>query len=195
MNPITHALLGWTISHPLLKSKRDIALVTLGSVIPDIDGAGIIADFFSQSWPQPLSLYSDYHHTLGHNLFAAFLFSICAGSLAREKLKTFASFFLVFHLHLICDVAGSKGPDGEQWPIFYFFPINRDWKITWSGQWEVNAWQNMLVTVISLLVALNQARKNGFSPIWFFSRRADAAFVETLRARFPLKESGANKSC
>ena len=38
---------------------------------------------------------------------------------------------LAFHLHLLEDIAGSKGPDGF-WSIPYFLPISH-WTYTWIG--------------------------------------------------------------
>jgi hypothetical protein len=38
-------------------------------------------------------------------------------------------------------------------------------------------------------VALVLARRRGFSPLELFSAKADAAFVRTLRTRFPLKDA------
>ena len=57
---------------------------------------------------------------------------------------------LTFHLHLLCDVAGSKGPDGSQWPIPYLEPFSDAIQWAWSGQWELNAWPNVTLTLLLL---------------------------------------------
>ena len=92
--------------------------------------------------------------------------------------------FLAFHLHLLGDLVGSKGPDGYQWPIPYFFPFTGDWILTWEGQWELNAWPNILITVGVLGITLYLSWKRGHSPLEMISLKADAAFVAGLRERF-----------
>ena len=51
---------------------------------------------------------------------------------------------LSFHLHLLGDIIGAKGPEGYQWPIPYFQPFSNSLQITWEGQWAINAWPNSL---------------------------------------------------
>jgi hypothetical protein len=58
--------------------------------------------------------------------------------------------FLVVHVHILFDVIGSKSADGYQWPIYYFYPLNSEYGITWSGQWELNAWQNIMLMLFLL---------------------------------------------
>ncbi|HZV01819.1 MAG TPA: hypothetical protein VFF73_34220, partial [Planctomycetota bacterium] len=52
------------------------------------------------------------------------------------------------------------------------------------GQWELNAWPNMVITAVLLLLALVLAWRRGFSPLEMLSSRADGLLVETLRKRF-----------
>jgi hypothetical protein len=56
--------------------------------------------------------------------------------------------------------------------------------ITWSGQWVLNAWPNILLTVALLALVLTRAVRRGYSPLGLVSRRADTVLVSTLRARF-----------
>ena len=42
------------------------------------------------------------------------------------------------------DIIGSRSPDGYQWPIYYLYPLNEKYNVTWAGQWELNSWQNYL---------------------------------------------------
>jgi hypothetical protein len=46
----------------------------------------------------------------------------------HPSLGAFAVLSLVtFHLHLLCDLAGFRGPSPEDlWPIFYFGPFDKD---------------------------------------------------------------------
>ena len=89
-----------------------------------------------------------------------------------------------FHLHLLCDLVGARGPEGEQWPIPYLLPFSRAWDLTWSGQWALNAWPNFVLTLAALAATLFWAWKRGYSPLEIFSTRADRALVAALRRRF-----------
>lgn len=112
--------------------------------------------------------------------------------LAKHRWKTAALVCMSFHLHLICDLIGARGPDNHQWPIPYLLPFSNAWQWTWSGQWMLNAWQNIVITVMAMFIAIYLAWKRGFSPLEIFSAKADAIFVAALRRRFP--NSGAVKS-
>lgn len=188
MNPITHALIGWTVSQRVCTNRRDMAIVTIASIIPDLDGLGVLPDFITSGSGNPTTFYSDYHHILGHNITAAVVFSIFAALCAKEKFRVGICSLILYHLHLLCDILGSKGPDGYQWPIDYFYPFYRGLDLTWSGQWQVDAMQNIGITIVFIFLAFKQARDLGFSPLIFLSEKADLAFVETIRARFPLKK-------
>ena len=185
MSPITHFFMGWTVANsaPSL-TKRDRALVTWASVIPDLDGLGIVAEVATRHANHPLNWWSQYHHVLGHNIGFALL--VCAGAvaLASQKLKTTLLVFISFHLHLFSDLGGARGPDGEQWPIPYLLPFSNRLQLTWPGQWALNAWPNMVITAALLLLAIVLACKRGFSPLEMFSTKADGAFVKAVRSRF-----------
>ena len=182
--------MGWAVANTVPSfTKRERALVTLASVVPDIDGLGIIAEKLTQNSSRPLNWWSDYHHILGHNIGFALLVSVVAAAFGRQKLKVLLLAFLSFHLHLIGDLVGARGPDGEQWPIPYLLPFSKHMQLTWTGQWALNAWPNMVVTAALIATTVVLARVRGFSPLEMFSGKADAAFVRALRNRFPLRTS------
>jgi membrane-bound metal-dependent hydrolase YbcI (DUF457 family) len=188
MSPITHFLMGWAVANsaPSL-SKRERALVTWASVVPDIDGLGIIADRLTRNSSHPLNWWGDYHHTLGHNFVFAIVVPAIAAIFAKQRVKTALLVLLSFHLHLLADLIGARGPDGDQWPIPYLLPFSKQMQLAWSGQWALNAWPNMVITAGLIGVMLILARQRGFSPLEMFSSRADALFVRALQTRFPLK--------
>jgi inner membrane protein len=188
MSPITHFFMGWAVANsvPLL-NRRERALVTLASVVPDLDGLGIVAERLTQDSAHPLNWWSEYHHVLGHNLGFALVVTVVAAIFDRQKWKTSVLAFLSFHLHLLADLVGARGPDGDQWPIPYLFPFSNKWQLTWSGQWALNAWPNFVITGALIALSILLARRRGFSPLEMFSRKADAIFVGTLRTRFPLR--------
>jgi len=188
MSPITHFFMGWAVANsaPSL-NKRERALVTWASVVPDIDGLGIIADRLTRNSNHPLNWWGDYHHTLGHNFGFAIVVAAIAAIFAKQRAKTTLLVLLSFHLHLLADLVGARGPDGDQWPIPYLLPFSKRMQLAWSGQWALNAWPNMVITADLIGMMLILARLRGFSPLEVVSSRADALFVRALRTRFPSK--------
>ena len=185
MSPITHFFLGWTVANstPSL-TKRERAMVTWAGVVPDVDGFGIFAERLTQNSAHPLNWWSDYHHVLGHNIGFALTVTVVAGIFARQKIKTAFLVFISFHLHLVADLLGARGPDGDQWPIPYLLPFSNAWQLSWSGQWALNAWPNFVITGTLIALTLVLARRRGYSPLESFSRKADSILVATLRSRF-----------
>ena len=184
LNPITHFLVSWTVANAAPLEKRDRAIVSLAGVAPDVDGLGIVPELLTRGTSHPLPWFSEYHHVIAHNVAGAAVATGLAFALARKRPLTAALACVTFHLHLFCDVLGAKGPDGSQWPIPYLLPFSNAWQWTWSGQWELNAWPNMVITAVLLLLALVLAWRRGFSPLEMLSSRADGVLVETLRKRF-----------
>jgi inner membrane protein len=187
MSPITHFFVGWVVANSVPSlNQRERAMVTWASVVPDVDGLGIIAEKLTQNSSHPLNWWSEYHHVLGHNLGFALAVTIVAVVLAKRKVATAALVFVSFHLHLVGDLVGARGPDGDQWPIPYLLPFSNHWQLTWSGQWALNAWPNFLITGVLIAGTLLLARRRGFSPLEMFSRRIDGLVVASLRNRFPI---------
>ena len=185
MSPITHFLIGWTVANAVPSlNKRERAMVTWASVVPDLDGLGIFAERLTQNARHPLTWWSDYHHVLGHNVGFAVLAAALAAVFAKHKIETAVLVLVSFHLHLLGDLAGGRGPDGEQWPIPYLLPFSRQMQLTWAGQWALNAWPNLVITALLIGIAVVLARRRGFSPLEMFSAKADAAAVGALRSRF-----------
>jgi len=187
MSPITHCLMGWIVANSVPSlTKRERAMVTWAGVVPDLDGLGIIAERLTQNSAHPLNWWTYYHHVLGHNIGFAFATTVVAVIFASWKFKTALLVFCSFHLHLIADLAGAGGPDGDQWPIPYLLPFSNQWQLTWSGQWALNAWPNFVITATLIVAAIVLARRRGFSLLEMFSRKGDLIFIETLRSRFPI---------
>ncbi len=184
MNPASHFLISWTVANTVDIPRRDRVLVTLSGVMPDVDGIGIVAELLTEKTTTPLIWYSNYHHILGHNLVVGLIFAATVFLLSIRRWVSALLAFLVFHLHLLGDLVGSRGPDGYQWPIPYFFPFSTDWVFTWGGQWELNAWPNILLTLGVLGITLYLSWKRGHSPLEMISRKIDAAFVGRLRKRY-----------
>ena len=185
MSPVSHFLIGWVAANSATLNRRERAVVTIAGIIPDLDGFGLVAEIATRNSARPLMWWSEYHHVLGHNIGFCLLVTGVGLALATKRWLTAGLVCLSFHLHLLCDLVGARGPDGDQWPIPYLSPFSGAWQWTWSGQWALNAWPNLLITAIALAMTLYLAWKRGFSPLELVSTRADRVFVETLRHRFP----------
>ena len=134
---------------------------------------------------------------LFHGAFGALVVAGLFAMLGRDKGRVFLWSLIVFHLHILCDLVGSRGPAPEDlWPIHYFGPFSREPVWLWTGQWALDAWPNRVVGVAVLAVALWLPLRLGHSVVGVFSRRADERFVAILRkwrealiARFVTKEA------
>jgi membrane-bound metal-dependent hydrolase YbcI (DUF457 family) len=186
MSPITHFLTGWVIANGARLDRKERAIVTLACVAPDIDGLGIIPELLTRNSSHPLFWFTLYHHSL-HNLAFALIVGIVAFALATQKWRTAWLALLSFHVHLFEDVLGSRGPDGYQWPIPYLEPFSSKLQLAWLGEWGLNAWPNVAITVALLMVTFWLAWRQGFSPLEMLSKKADAKLVSALRNRFPVR--------
>ncbi len=186
MSPVTHFLTGWVLANCARLDRKERALVTLACVAPDVDGLGIVPELLTRNSLHPLNWFTLYHHRL-HNLTFSLIVAALAAFLAHQKWKTGWLVLLSFHVHLFEDMLGSRGPDGYQWPIPYLSPFSSVVQLSWGGQWALNAWPNVVITIALLLFTLWLVWRRGFSPLEMISTRADKAFVAALRNRFPGK--------
>jgi inner membrane protein len=184
VHPMTHLLVGWTLAQAVPLTRRDRALVTLAGAIPDVDGLGLVAEILTRHSPHPLPWWSAYHHVLAHNVGAALVVAGVVACVAHRRWMCTALAVVSFHLHLLGDLIGARGPDGYQWPIPYLLPFSDGWHWTWAGQWALNAWPNLLLTGLLLGLTGSLAWKRGYSPLELLSATADRRVVEALRARF-----------
>jgi inner membrane protein len=188
MNPITHTLASWTVANVSKNlEKRDMLLITAAGISPDIDGFGVAVEYLTRDTSYPLLWWTDYHHSL-HTIFFCIIVCVATALFARKKLLTTALAAFAFHVHIFCDLIGARGSDGYQWPIPYLRPFSEAWQLAWEGQWQLNAWPNIAITIVLLLITFRLAWLRGYSPIGLVSGKADIAFVETIRKRFPKKK-------
>jgi membrane-bound metal-dependent hydrolase YbcI (DUF457 family) len=152
-------------------------------LIPDVDGFGIVAEAVTRNGGDPLLWWSDYHHVLGHNLLFGLFVTLVAFLITARNRAVAALVFVSFHLHLLGDFVGARGPGDDRWVVPYFFPFSPR-EFSWSGQWELNAWPNFVITGLLIITTFYLAWKRGYSPLEMVSVKADAAFVRTLRQRF-----------
>jgi hypothetical protein len=183
MSPVTHGLISWLVANVPGVERGGRRLIVLAGLAPDLDGLGIIVQLATAGSEHPLEWFSEYHHRLTHNALAAV---VCAGSCAwwGRSWMIGALSLAAFHLHLLCDLIGGRGPDGYQWPIPYFQPFASGWEWTWSGQWALNAPPNVVITAGALLACAFLACQRGFSPVELVWPPADPTCVATLRRWF-----------
>lgn len=182
MSPVTHFFTGWVFANCARLDRRDRAIVTFACVVPDVDGLGIIPEMLTRNSSHPLFWFSEYHHSL-HTLVFAVVVSLVGLVLARSKWKTAGLAFLSFHIHLLEDLLGSRGPDGYQWPIPYLRPFSSRLSLVWHGQWFLNGWQNYAITLVLLGITFWIAVRQGISPVEIVSPSADRRVVDVIRAR------------
>jgi len=188
MSPLTHFLGSWLVASVAADNPRDRTLITLAGVLPDADGLGIVVDVVHNltSGKEPTYYYyQQYHHLLLHGWPGAILISLILTGFARKKPRVLIWCLVTYHLHLLCDLVGSRGPDvGDLWPICYSEPLFRHPIWFWKGQWRLDGWQNMTITLALLGISIWVAVKRGFSFVEVFSGRADKVFVQVLRKWF-----------
>jgi inner membrane protein len=181
---VTHLLAGWTLAEQAPLERRDRALVAWASVAPDLDGFGLPVDWATRAFGDGTTLYETYHHVAGHGLPAAAAFTLLCLPFLRRKALGAALVFVSFHLHLLCDLAGSGGSTpGDIWPLHYWWPFS-DALVAWSGQWPLTSWQNTTLTAALILYAMWAGVRHGRTPLELFSPKADSRLVAALRARF-----------
>jgi len=185
MSPITHFLGSWLIATATTNNARDRKLVTLAGILPDLDGLGIVADIalsIVSGKETSFHYYQHYHHYLLHGWPGALLVTALLVCFARQRWRVGLLCLLMFHLHLICDLIGSRGPTpGDLWPINYAEPLYRSPVLFWKGQWRLDGWQNRVVSIILVLTELGLASNRGYSCVEVFSGKADSVFVAVLQ--------------
>jgi hypothetical protein len=178
MHAFTHGLISWIVAEsvPMLE-RRDRALVLAAGLVPDLDALTILGG---------TECYQTWHRIICHNVLFAVGFVGLTALVARKRFAAASLAAVTFHLHLLCDVLGSAGPDGSIWPVPYFLPFVRgeEHYLRWSGQWPLASWPNYVITIVALVVCaiLGVIRRRTF--VEAFSLRADAEVVKVLRTRF-----------
>ena len=188
MSPFAHLIGSWLVASATTNNPRDRKLVTLAGVLPDADGLGVVADVIGSlvsGKECTFQYYQQYHHILLHGWPGAIIVSILLTFFARKHWRVFLLCLLTFHLHLLCDLVGSRGPTvGDLWPICYSEPIFRHPIWFWKGQWKLDGWQNQTIFATLLATSIWLAVKRGYSFVEVVSERADKVFVQVLRQWF-----------
>ena len=174
-----HFIVSWVVANTAALDRRSRVCITLAGVVPDLDGFGGVFDKLGFGG----DLFFTYHHVFAHNLLFGVILSVAFAAACARSATVFALCMIAFHLHLVCDLVGSMGPDGYQWPVYYLYPFAPDWELTWSGQWELDSWRNSLVGVTAFTAALALARYRGVTFFELVSLRLERIVQEAGRKR------------
>ena len=178
-----HFIISWVVANTAALERRARVGITLSGILPDLDGLGYIVDKVNLQFDVESSYFADYHHLYGHNIFAGLIIATLASCFCQRKAVVFGLSLLAFHLHLLCDLVGSMGPDGYQWPVYYLYPLLPDFQLTWSGQWELSSWKNSAIGVSFFVLAVGLARYRQVTFFEFFSEKAERVVAEVARQR------------
>jgi inner membrane protein len=185
VSPVAHFLGSWLIAAVATNNPRDRMLVTLAGVLPDADGLGIVVDLASSviAGKEPtFQYYQQYHHYLLHGWPGAIAVAALLSCFTRQHWRVAWLCLITFHLHLLCDFIGSRGPTPEDlWPIAYSEPLFHHPIFFWKNQWRLDGWQNRIICVTLVLTELCLAARRGYSCVEIFNRKFDATFVAVLR--------------
>jgi hypothetical protein len=177
MAPATHLLLSWIPATLLPTDRRGRLAITLTGIVPDLDGFGAPFEMLSGG---SLPWFTDYHHRLLHNGLTGLVLAGVAWAWCRRDWRVGLAVLGTFHLHLLCDLVGSRGPDGHDWPIPYLLPFHGH-ELRWAGQWPLSSWQNLVISVAAIAVTVWLARRQGRSPVELLNLRLDQRVVAALR--------------
>ena len=109
MSPITHFLGSWALAEGSPLDDRDRSLLTWCGVLPDADGIGIAVDLMNRLLGRPETVwYTGLHHHFLHGVIGAALLAVLAAGFAKRRLTVLFGSFIMVHIHLLCDLLGSR---------------------------------------------------------------------------------------
>lgn len=192
VSPITHFLASWSIGERFTNDPRERQWITAAGLVSDLDGLGIVLDIANRLLGRPdADWYGRFHHLLLHGAPGALAYLVVAGMCGVRGFHVWLLMTSAFHLHLICDLAGSRGPSAQDiWGIDYLSPLNHSWVVDWRHQWPLNGWPNLVITLALILWTLFRAVQGSASPLSLFSSILDARFVGILRQRWNPHHTG-----
>jgi len=191
MSPGQHFIISWVTANTVRLDRKSRICITLAGLIPDLDGVGYIFDKVALYFGTHTSYYEDFHHVYGHNIFAALISALILSFIAGKRVAVFLLSFIAFNIHILCDIAGARGPDGDQWPIAYFYPVFPEVQLVWSGQWQLSSWINSAIGVSFFIIALLIARYRHVTFFELFSVRMERIVrkVATSRGFFKFSDT------
>ncbi|MFQ5571962.1 MAG: metal-dependent hydrolase [Rhodothermales bacterium] len=167
-HPITHALVGWVVAHLGRADRPTRVWCLLASLAPDLDGISLVFG---------LDAYGRYHHLLTHNLLFGVVVTLGSTCWVGRRLVPLALVFAAFLSHLVGDYFGSGG-----WGLWPYLPFS-DRLYACDCAWKLVSWQNFLITLGAMGVAVRVAIHQGRTPLEFVHAGLEQAVVNTLQLR------------
>ncbi|WP_221892300.1 metal-dependent hydrolase [Teredinibacter haidensis] len=183
ISPVAHLLISWPVSYALFKdtTKRERIILSVSGLSPDIDGFGLVVDFSTKILGVSTNYWSHFHHNLHSLPFGIFVAVISMFFAKGRRVLIGCGSLLLFHIHLLCDLVGSKGSNGYQWPIPYLSPLHSGVNLSVSWQWELNAWQNILIAFIFSAINYSLIKIKRESPFELVSSRINNVVVSLVK--------------
>ena len=141
----------------------------LASLAPDLDGLSLLFG---------LAAYGRYHHLLAHNLLFGAIVTLVSARWVGLRPGRLALVFAAFLSHLVGDYFGS-GPGWSLWP---FLPFSNKFFL-FEHAWDISGWQNIVITIAALAIALWVAVRDGRTPVELLSVATDQKVVDAIRHR------------
>lgn len=164
MPPLTHTLVGWCAGNIARTTPKERFVCMVVSCIPDMDGLNLLAE---------REAYQHYHHLLTHSLLSAIVAALVSMFIAKSAPKMGCLYFILFYLHLLCDLLGS----GSSWGIAYFWPFSPRCVAT-EFAWEDRSPQNFAVLVFLLFWSLWIAIRVRRTPSQVYSSKIQCAVAQ-----------------
>ena len=98
-----------------------------------------------------------------------------------NKIKVSMLMFISFNSHILGDLLGS----GHGWGVPYFWPLNKTiYEFSSPFQWELDSWQNLLVTAFCFVVIIIIGVRRKRTIIEIFSIKTDNKVVAIFNRWF-----------
>lgn len=158
----------------------------MAGILPDLDGLGIVVDLINlKFFATATDYYSAAHHLWLHGLLGSLLIAGLLWLLSSRHYRVFWIALIIAHLHLVCDLLGSRGPNPQDiWPIAYWGPFWTKPEYSWMGQWRLDSWQNLVITASSLAACFYSLWRKATSPFEWVWPTGHRLLLSTLRRRF-----------
>jgi len=150
--------------------RRTRLWCVLASLTPDLDGLSLLFG---------LDVYARYHHLLLHNLLFGVVVTLVSAYRVGLRPLSLGLVFLAFLSHLVGDYFGS-GPGWGLWP---FLPFSDKFYVC-ECAWNLVSWQNTLITLGAIAVALWVGVRQGHTHVEFVHAGLERTVVDTLQLRF-----------